>query len=65
MGRLQLVNQWRERPEDIEFTWVSVIYRARLAGFKCNSMHILSMGTVVEWLASVLQGLPGGVFRTR
>ena len=46
--RLQLVSQWREWPEDIEFTWFNVIYWRRMADSKCNSMHIMSRGTVTR-----------------
>ena len=44
--RMQLANQWREGLEGIEFIWVSLIWGERVAGAKCNSMHILSRGIV-------------------
>ena len=60
---MQLVSQWRESLEGVEFTWVSVIYRVRVVDPKCNSMHIMSRVTVSEWRAAALKRLPDAGFR--
>ena len=63
MGRLQLVSQCFAWPEGIEFIWVRGTCQARLPGFKCNSMHILSSGSLLEWTGEEPKGLPDKALR--